>query len=106
MQQFTLGWLAVQLAVRNGTPDLGALYIGFIGLSTALPGLIFGFFAGVVADRIERRRLLMATATTIGIVAAALSFITFTDRLSIGLIVIASGITATAITFDFRPARR
>ncbi|MEK7862931.1 MAG: MFS transporter, partial [Chloroflexota bacterium] len=61
MQQFGLGWLVVQLAIRDGVPQLAPLYLGLVGLSRALPGLTFGLFGGVVADRADRRRLLMVT---------------------------------------------
>ena len=38
MQQFGLGWLVVQLAIRDGVPQLAPLYLGLIGLARALPG--------------------------------------------------------------------
>src|SRR5437899_5775487 len=51
MQIFGLGWLMVQLAQRDGVPQLAPLYLGFVGLARAIPGLSFGLVAGVVADR-------------------------------------------------------
>src|SRR5439155_20270159 len=53
MQQFGMGWLVVQLAVRDGTPHLAPLYLGLTGLARALPGLGLGLVAGAVADRAE-----------------------------------------------------
>ena len=53
MQQFGLGWLVVQLAIRDGVPQLGPLYLGLVGLSRAIPGLAFGLFGGVAADRAD-----------------------------------------------------
>src|SRR5438132_3936777 len=72
MQQFGLGWLVVQLAIRDGTPQLGPLYLGFVGLARAVPGLAFGLFGGVVADRADRRRLLIVTQTSAAMVAGIL----------------------------------
>ena len=57
MQQFGLGWLVVQLAIRDGAPQLAPFYLGLVGLARAVPGLAFGLFGGVVADRADRRRL-------------------------------------------------
>ena len=45
MQIFGLGWLVVQLAIRDGVPHLAPLYLGLVGLSRALPGLTFGLVA-------------------------------------------------------------
>src|SRR5437870_1822909 len=74
LQQFALGWLAVELAVRDGMSDRSSFYIGLLGLARLVPALVFGAFSGVAADRFDRRRVLltMRTATTIliGIIAA------------------------------------
>src|SRR5437879_1078554 len=64
MQQFGLGWLVVQLAIRDGVPHLAPFYLGLVGLSRAVPGLAFGLFGGAVADRADRRRLLLVTQTS------------------------------------------
>src|SRR4029079_12910465 len=61
MQIYGLGWLVVQLAIRDGAPQLAPLYLGLVGLSRAIPGLAFGLFGGAVADRTDRRRLLIVT---------------------------------------------
>ena len=67
MQQFGLGWLVVQLAIKDGVPQLAPFYLGLVGLARALPGLAFGLFGGVVADRADRRRLLILTQSTAAI---------------------------------------
>src|SRR5439155_1722489 len=72
MQQFGLGWLVVQLAIQDGVPNLAPFYLGLTGLARALPGLAFGLFGGVVADRADRRRLLLVTQTSAAISAAVL----------------------------------
>src|SRR5213593_5065103 len=83
MQQFGLGWLVVQLAIKDGVPQLAPLYLGLVGLSRAIPGLTFGLVAGVVADRTDRRRLLMVTQSGAGITAAILAVLTITERINI-----------------------
>src|SRR5207253_4449022 len=70
MQQFGLGWLVVQLAIKDGVPQLAPFYLGLVGLSRALPGLAFGLFGGVVADRADRRRLLLLTQSSAAVSAA------------------------------------
>src|SRR5256884_3331099 len=97
MQQFGLGWLVVQLAIKDGSPQLGPLYLGFVGLARAVPGLAFGLFGGVVADRADRRRLLIVTQTSAAIVAAAVADPTITDRNNLVGIVLLNAINS--ITF-------
>src|SRR5207302_507753 len=67
MQQFGLGWLVVQLAIQDGVPNLAPFYLGLTGLARALPGLAFGLFGGVVADRADRRRLLLVPSVVGGL---------------------------------------
>ncbi len=45
MQEFALGWLVVQLAVRDGNPALAGFYLGLRSLAGAVPALVFGLFA-------------------------------------------------------------
>ncbi|MEK6207447.1 MAG: MFS transporter [Chloroflexota bacterium] len=100
MQQFGLGWLVVQLAIRDGAPQLAPFYLGLVGLARAVPGLAFGLFGGVVADRADRRRLLIITQTSAAIVAAVLGFLTITDRINIVEIVLLSALNSIIFSFD------
>src|SRR5437867_3951059 len=79
MQQFGLGWLVVQLAIKDGSPQLAPFYLGLVGLARAVPGLAFGLFGGVVADRADRRRLLIMTQTSAAIIAGILGVLTISD---------------------------
>jgi MFS family permease len=100
MQQFGLGWLVVQLAVRDGTPQLGPLYLGLVGLARAIPGLVFGLFGGVVADRADRRRLLIVTQSSAAIVAAVLATLTITEHINLVEIVLLSALNSIIFSFD------
>jgi len=100
MQQFGLGWLVVQLAIRDGTPQLGPLYLGLVGLARAIPGLAFGLFGGVVADRADRRRLLIVTQTSAAITAAILAALTITEHINIVDIVLLSALNSIIFSFD------
>src|SRR5258706_7874850 len=76
MQAFGLGWLVVQLAVSDGTPERAPLYLGFVGVSRAVPGLALGLFGWVVADRHDRRALLLPTQASYAAIATALPGLT------------------------------
>src|SRR2546429_3073440 len=100
MQQFGLGWLVVQLAIRDGVPHLAPFYLGLVGLARAVPGLAFGLFGGVVADRADRRRLLIMTQTSAAIVAGILGVLAITDHINIIEIVLISALNSIIFSFD------
>ena len=100
MQQFGLGWLVVQLAIRDGVPQLAPLYLGLIGLARALPGLAFGLFGGVVADRADRRRLLTLTQSSAAVTAAVLAALTISGSINIVEIILVSALNSIIFSFD------
>src|SRR5256885_9426646 len=100
MQQFGLGWVVVQLAIKDGSPQLAPFYLGLVGLARAVPGLAFGLFGGVVADRADRRRLLIMTQTSAAIVAGILGVLTITDHINIVEIVLISALNSIIFSFD------
>ena len=100
MQIYGLGWLVVQLAIRDGAANLAPLYLGLVGLSRAIPGLAFGLFGGAVADRTDRRQLLMVTQTSAAIVAATLAVLTITEHINIVEIILISALNSIIFSFD------
>src|SRR5437879_4680427 len=72
MQQLGLGWLIVQLAERDGASHLVPVYLGLVGLSRGVPVLFAGLAAGVIADRVDRRKLLMGIQVYWAIVSGIL----------------------------------
>src|SRR5436309_5435353 len=100
MQQFGLGWLVVQLAIRDATPQLAPLYLGLVGLARAIPGLAFGLFGGVVADRADRRRLLIVPQSRAAIIAGILGVLTISDHINIVEIVLISALNSIVFSFD------
>jgi MFS family permease len=102
MQLTTLGYLVVKLA---GTPRLAALDVGILGASSAVPVLLFSPFAGVVADRFPRRRVLFITNSIEVLAALTLAVLASTHRLAFWEILIIAGIRSTGQSFD-APARQ
>src|SRR6059036_21584 len=100
MQQYGLGWLVVQLAIRDGAPQLAPFYLGLVGLARAIPGLAFGLFGGAVADRADRRRLLMVTQLSAAIVAFILAILTITEHINIVEVVLISAMNSIIFSFD------
>ena len=100
MQIYGLGWLVVQLAIRDGAANLAPFYLGLVGLLRAIPGLAFGLFGGAVADRADRRRLLIVTQTSAAIVAGILAALTITERINIVEVVLVSALNSIIFSFD------
>jgi MFS family permease len=105
MQVFALGILVVQIAERDGHPELAPLYLGLMGLARALPGIPCTVIAGAVADRHDRRRILFITQTTMAITALALAALAFLGMANLAVVLVAATIQAAAFAFD-NPARQ
>ncbi|HEY7907922.1 MAG TPA: MFS transporter, partial [Thermomicrobiales bacterium] len=65
MQMVAQGYLVYQL---TDSP----LMLGLVGFVRAVPVFTFSLFAGVVADRVDRRKLLIVTQTLAGVFALIL----------------------------------
>src|SRR5690625_2116469 len=66
MQRIAQDWLVLQLSGGSGVA---------LGLTTALqflPMLLFGLWGGTLVDRLAKRRLLLATQSTMGLLAVGL----------------------------------
>jgi MFS family permease len=102
MQFTALGYEVVHLA-----PDshLAALYVGLIGASRAVPVLLLSPFAGVVADRFPRRRVLFVTNATTAALSLLLAVVIATGSATIVLLMILSALLASTQSFD-APARQ
>lgn len=105
MQVFALGILVVQIADREGKPELAPFYLGLMGLARAVPGLAFTLVAGAVADRVDRRKLLLITQSTMALNAAALAVLTFIGAATLWEVLAASVVQAAAFAFD-NPSRQ
>jgi MFS family permease len=102
MQFTALGYEVVSLA-----PDshLASLYVGLIGASRAVPVLVLSPFAGVVADRYPRRRVLFVTNATTAALSLMLAVVIATGSATIVLLMTLSGLLASTQSFD-APARQ
>src|SRR5688500_2651486 len=105
MQIFALGLLVVQIAAREGAPELAPFYLGLMGLARAVPGLALTLLAGAVADRFDRRGILLITQATMALSAAALAAVAFAGAATIPIVLGASAIQSAAFAFD-NPARQ
>ena len=66
MQNVAQGWLV--LLLTNS-----AFWLGVVGFAGSIPFLIFTLFGGVIADRVDKRRLLLVTQTVMMMLAFLLA---------------------------------
>lgn len=100
IQEFALGWFVVQLAVRDGDPALGGLYLGLRSIASAVPAVVFGLFAGAFNDRMDRRDLLVWTRVASTMVTIALAAVVITDNANIVVVMVLSALASAAFAFD------
>jgi MFS family permease len=98
MQSVALAWLVLQL---TGS----ATWLGLnIALQT-LPVLLLGPYAGVVVDRVDKRRLLVGTQLTAAVLALVLAVLTLDHRITLGWVLVLSVLLGIVTAFD-NPARQ
>lgn len=102
MQFTALGYYVSTLA---STPHLAALYLGFLGAARAVPALIFSPIAGVVADTLPRRRVLIWANAAMSLAAMALAAGTHFGHVGIVGLIGISAFNTAAQSFD-SPARQ
>lgn len=81
------------------------LALGFVGLTRVVPIVIFSLWGGVVADRYDRRRVMIATQSAMTLVALALGVVTLTGHETLWVIYLLNALGAAASAFD-NPTRQ
>ena len=76
------------------------LALGFVGLTRVIPIVAFSLWGGVVADRHDRRRVMICTQLAMTAVALALWGTTSTGHESLWMIYILNALSASAVAFD------
>ncbi len=98
MQAAAVDW---HVYLLTGSP----LALGMVGLSRVIPIVSLSLLGGVVADRYDRKRVMLATQLTMTSVAALLGFLTLTHHESLYTLYLLTGMTSAAGSFD-NPARQ
>jgi MFS family permease len=77
-----------------------AVELGLLGLVRLIPVLLFSLIGGVIADQVDRRRLLLLTQPALLCCSLALILTTIAGRANIGVIYLITAIAATIGTVD------
>jgi MFS family permease len=101
MQNAALLWHVSLLA----EPGKKGLALGFVGLARVAPVVFFSMVSGVVADAMDRRRVLLVTQTFSAMVALVLAYITFNGLATVWHIYLLAAVGAAVSAFDL-PSRQ
>ena len=98
MQSVALHW---HVYLLTGSP----LALGFVGLTRALPTILFSLWGGVVADRRDRRAVMFAAQSVMTVGALALAGLTVAHRETLLALYLLNALGAAAGAFD-NPSRQ
>jgi MFS family permease len=99
--QFTTVAMAWQIYELTHSP----LQIGLLGLARAVPQIFLSLFAGLLADAVNRRKLMMCTQAGLCCVSASLALLTFADKASPHLLYLATMLLALFSSLE-QPSRQ
>jgi MFS family permease len=98
MQQTALGWLVYSITGSE-------FFLGMLGMAMALPVLLFTLFGGILADRFNKKNILMITQLLSTIPALFLAALIVLEVKNIWLILAAALVLGTINAIDI-PARQ
>jgi len=98
MQTTAQSWLVLTLTHS-------AVMLGLVVATQTLPVLVLGAYGGVIADRVEKRRLMVILQTMMGIQALILGVLTLTGLIRIWEIFILAALLGLNNTFE-NPSRQ
>lgn len=93
MQQLAMSWMIYKL---TNSP----MWLGLAGFSAQIPMFIFGLFAGVIVDHVDRHKLLIWTQALAALQAIILAILTFTGHVSLAHLIILDFTLGTINAFD------
>src|SRR5205085_5881761 len=76
MQTVAQSWLVYRLTGSS-------VLLGLVSFSSQIPVFLFSIFGGIAADRLSRRKVIIATQTASMLLAFALAILTLTNRVQI-----------------------
>ena len=93
MQNVAQGWLVLSI---TGS----AFWLGVIGFAGSIPFLVFTLFGGVIADRVNKRRLLIVTQSAMMLLAFALAALTWFKVITVNELVAIAFLNGLAMAMN------
>ncbi len=99
MQTIALGWLVLHLSHNSG------FAIGLVIALQFIPTLLFGVWGGVIADRFDKRTVMVCTQAAMAAVAVLLAVLDLTNTVQLGMIYVIVFVFGLALAVD-NPTRQ
>ena len=98
MQQVAQAWLVLEL-----THD--PIWLGIVSAAQFIPVIVLGLFAGVAADALPKRKVLIGTQVAMMVLAAILAVLVITDVVEVWMILVLAFLLGIANAVDM-PVRQ
>ncbi len=98
MQSAAQAWLVLKLTNSS-------MMLGVVSFAQFTPILLVGLFAGVIVDRLDRRRLITATQILLMLSAFTLAALTWSGAVRVEYVIILAAFNGTVSSFDM-PGRQ
>jgi MFS family permease len=102
MQSMALAWLIIGL-VGNG--NQAVVYLGLVGAVQFLPVMVLGLFGGIVADVWPKRKTVIATQISAGVLALALGGLDYFHMIAVWQVLVLAFLLGLVNVVDM-PARQ
>jgi MFS family permease len=93
MQNVAQGWLV--LTLTNS-----AFWLGVVGFAGSIPFLLFTLFGGVIADRVNKRKLLLVTQSAMMVLAFTMAVLTWLKTITVWEVVALSFLNGMAMAMN------
>src|SRR6201985_2303740 len=93
MDNIAEAWLVYRLTGSS-------VLLGTVAFAGQIPIFLLGPLGGFVADRIDRRSIIVATQVSSMILAGILSFLTLTKRVTVGEVILLAALMGVVNAFD------
>jgi MFS family permease len=93
MQRIAMSWLVYRMTNS-------AFLLGFVGFASQFPIFVIAPLAGVLADHLNRRRILIITQALAMIQAFLLAFLVLTDKIEIWQVILLGALLGIVNAFD------
>ena len=99
MQTIALGWLVLKLSNNSG------FAVGLVIALQFIPTLLFGVWGGIIADRFDKRTVLLCTQVAMAAIAVLLAVLDLTNTVQLGMIYVIIFVFGLALAVD-NPTRQ
>ena len=94
MQNLALGWLVLSLTANS------AFWLGVVGFAGSIPFLVFTLFGGVIADRVDKRWLLLITQSVMMALAFLLAALAYWNVITVWEVAAIAFVNGTALAMQ------